>query len=176
MATGTPVVASNVSALPEVLGDAALLVNPENVFEIARAIQDALLDEDLRAELIAKGKAQAARYSWERTAREVLESTATSISQDRTLAPAAFNQDVTAPTVNPAMRYPTGMWPRWLLPPSRVPCVSIAIPTVVSVNPHIARSGRHPPRFDYSRGRRDANHNFGHRGAEGQPACKNRHF
>jgi len=73
MATGTPVVASNVSALPEVLGDAALLVNPENVFEIARAIQDALLDEDLRAGLIAKGKAQAARYSWDRTAREVLD-------------------------------------------------------------------------------------------------------
>src|ERR1022692_1180067 len=73
MATGTPVVASNVSSLPEVLGDAALLVNPENVFEIARAIQEALLDEDLRGELIAKGKAQAARYSWVRTAREVLE-------------------------------------------------------------------------------------------------------
>jgi glycosyltransferase involved in cell wall biosynthesis len=73
MATGTPVVASNVSALQEVLGDAALLVNPENVFEIARAIQEALLDQELRGELIAKGKAQAARYSWERTAREVLE-------------------------------------------------------------------------------------------------------
>ncbi|MGA3041785.1 MAG: glycosyltransferase family 1 protein [Bryobacteraceae bacterium] len=73
MATGTPVVASNVSSLPEVLGDAALLVNPEKVFEIARAIQDALLDDDLRCELIAKGKAQAARYSWDRTARDVLE-------------------------------------------------------------------------------------------------------
>ena len=73
MATGTPVVASNVSSLPEVLGDAALLVNPENVFEIARAIQDALLDDDLRTELIGNGKAQAARYSWDRTAREVLD-------------------------------------------------------------------------------------------------------
>jgi len=73
MATGTPVVASNVSSIAEVAGDAALLVNPENVFEIARAIQDALLDQDLRAELIEKGKKQAARYSWERTAREVLE-------------------------------------------------------------------------------------------------------
>ncbi len=72
MATGTPVVASNVSSLPEVLGDAALLVNPENVFEIARAIQEALLDEDLRADLTAKGKLQSARYSWDRTAREVL--------------------------------------------------------------------------------------------------------
>jgi glycosyltransferase involved in cell wall biosynthesis len=73
MATGTPVVASNVSSLPEVVGDAALLVNPENVFDIARGIQEALLDEELREELIAKGRKQAARYSWERTAREVLE-------------------------------------------------------------------------------------------------------
>jgi len=73
MAAGTPVVASNVSSLPEVVDDAALLVNPENVFEIARAIQDALLDKDLRAEMIAKGKVQAARFSWDRTAREVLE-------------------------------------------------------------------------------------------------------
>jgi len=73
MACGTPVVTSNVSSLPEIVGDAALLVNPENVFEIARGIQEVLLDEDLRADLIAKGKVQAARYSWERTAREVLE-------------------------------------------------------------------------------------------------------
>jgi len=73
MASGTPVVASNVSSLPEVVGDAALLVNPENVFDIARGIKEVLLDEDLRRRLIAKGKAQAARYSWERTAREVLE-------------------------------------------------------------------------------------------------------
>jgi len=73
MATGTPVVTSNVSSLPEVAGDAALLVNPENVFEIARAIEDVLLDEGLRGELITKGKCQAARYSWDRTAREVLE-------------------------------------------------------------------------------------------------------
>jgi glycosyltransferase involved in cell wall biosynthesis len=73
MASGTPVVGSNVSSLPEVLGDAALLVNPENVFEIARAIQEALVDEEIRGELIAKGKVQAARYSWDRTAREVLE-------------------------------------------------------------------------------------------------------
>ena len=49
MACGTPVVASNVSSLPEVVGDAAILVNPENVFDIARGIRDVLLDEALRA-------------------------------------------------------------------------------------------------------------------------------
>src|SRR6202050_3420562 len=73
MASGTPVVTSNVSSLPEVVGDAAIMVNPENVFNMTRGIQEVLLDEDLRLQLIAKGKVQAARFSWERTARQVLE-------------------------------------------------------------------------------------------------------
>jgi glycosyltransferase involved in cell wall biosynthesis len=73
MACGAPVVASNVSSLPEVVGDAAILVNPENVFDIARGIREVLLDEELRAQLIVRGRAQARRFSWERTARQVLE-------------------------------------------------------------------------------------------------------
>ncbi|HMD71735.1 MAG TPA: glycosyltransferase family 1 protein [Bryobacteraceae bacterium] len=73
MACGTPVVTSNVSSLPEVVGDAAVLVNPENVFDIARGIRDILLDRALRAELIRRGRLQAARFSWSRTAREVLD-------------------------------------------------------------------------------------------------------
>jgi glycosyltransferase involved in cell wall biosynthesis len=73
MACGTPVVTSNVSSLPEVVGDAAVMVKPDNVFEIARGIRDVLLDEALRAELIRRGYEQAARFSWERTARQVLE-------------------------------------------------------------------------------------------------------
>jgi glycosyltransferase involved in cell wall biosynthesis len=73
MACGAPVVTSNTSSLPEVVGDAAIQVNPENVFDIARGIRDVLLDEELRRGLIARGRVQAARFSWERTAREVLE-------------------------------------------------------------------------------------------------------
>jgi glycosyltransferase involved in cell wall biosynthesis len=73
MASGTPVVTSNVSSLPEAVGDAAVLVNPENVFDIARGIREVLLDEDLRQRLIIKGKEQAARFSWERTGRDVME-------------------------------------------------------------------------------------------------------
>jgi len=73
MACGTPVVTSNVSSLPEVVGDAAILVNPENVFDIARGIRDVLLDEGLRAELVRRGRERAARFSWERTARQMLE-------------------------------------------------------------------------------------------------------
>jgi glycosyltransferase involved in cell wall biosynthesis len=73
MACGAPVVTSNVSSLPEVVGDAAVLVNPENVFDIVRGIRDVLLDEPLRAELIRRGREQASRFSWSRTARQVLE-------------------------------------------------------------------------------------------------------
>jgi len=73
MSCGAPVVASNVSALPEVIGDAAVIVNPENVFDIARGIRDVLLDADLRQRVIAKGYAQARRFSWRDTASQVLE-------------------------------------------------------------------------------------------------------
>jgi glycosyltransferase involved in cell wall biosynthesis len=73
MASGTPVVTSNVSSLPEVVGDSAILVNPENVFEIARGIREALTSESLREALIQRGHQQARRFSWESTARQVLE-------------------------------------------------------------------------------------------------------
>ena len=73
MACGTPVVTSNVSSLPEVVGDAALLVDPENVEEIASAIEKVLTDEKMREELIRKGFERVKRFSWERTARDTLE-------------------------------------------------------------------------------------------------------
>jgi glycosyltransferase involved in cell wall biosynthesis len=71
MANGTPVLASNVSSLPEVLGDAALLINPDNVFEISRGLKHLLFDSHLRAELIAKGLEQVRRYSWSKSAELV---------------------------------------------------------------------------------------------------------
>jgi len=73
MASGTPVVTSSISSMPEVVGDAAVLVNPEIVFDIARGIREVLLDEDLRYRLKTRGPEHATRFSWERTAREVLE-------------------------------------------------------------------------------------------------------
>jgi glycosyltransferase involved in cell wall biosynthesis len=72
MASGTPVIASAVSSLPEVVGGAAMLVNPENVFDIARGITEVLLNDGLREELIVKGRKQAASFSWARTADGVL--------------------------------------------------------------------------------------------------------
>jgi glycosyltransferase involved in cell wall biosynthesis len=73
MALGTPVVTSNVSSLPEAVDDAAVTVNPENVFDIARGIRDVLLNHDLRARLVDLGRVQAQRFNWERTARQVLD-------------------------------------------------------------------------------------------------------
>jgi glycosyltransferase involved in cell wall biosynthesis len=73
MSCGTPVVTSNVSSLPEVVGDAAIQVNPENVFDIARALKDVLLDDSLRVRLVERGYRQAARFNWEDTARQVLD-------------------------------------------------------------------------------------------------------
>ncbi len=73
MAAGTPVVTSNVSSLPEVVGEAAVIVNPENVFDIERGLRDALLDEELRKQLIEKSRAQLRRFNWRKTAREVVE-------------------------------------------------------------------------------------------------------
>lgn len=72
MATGTPVVCSNVSSLPEVVADAAMIVNPENVFDMARGIREVLLDESTRQRLIAGGYERVRQFSWRRTAEQVL--------------------------------------------------------------------------------------------------------
>jgi alpha-1,3-rhamnosyl/mannosyltransferase len=72
MACGVPVVCSNVSSLPEVAGAAALLVDPLDVDGLAAAIGRVLADGNLRAELRQKGVAQAARFTWEETARRTL--------------------------------------------------------------------------------------------------------
>ena len=73
MAHGTPVVTSNVSSLPEVVGSAAVLVNPENVFEIMRALHRVLTDQALRDRLKQRGYQQTAKFSWETSVRRILE-------------------------------------------------------------------------------------------------------
>ena len=67
MANGTPVLTSNVSSLPEVLGDAALLVNPENVFDISKGLRQLLFDSSLRRDLREKGFRQVKKYSWKKS-------------------------------------------------------------------------------------------------------------
>jgi glycosyltransferase involved in cell wall biosynthesis len=66
MASGTPVLATRAGALPEVLGDAAVLVDVGAVDELAAGLVQLVEDEDGRADLVARGHAQAARYRWDR--------------------------------------------------------------------------------------------------------------
>jgi glycosyltransferase involved in cell wall biosynthesis len=73
MASGTPVVTSNVSSLPEVAGDAAILVDPYQPESIAEGIRRVLCDESLRRELRVKGLARARQFSWETSVRRVRE-------------------------------------------------------------------------------------------------------
>jgi glycosyltransferase involved in cell wall biosynthesis len=72
MACGTPAVVSDRASLPEVVGEAGLLVNPDDAEDIAQALARVLADDLLRARMREDGLAQAARFSWERTARETL--------------------------------------------------------------------------------------------------------
>ncbi|MBC7323609.1 MAG: glycosyltransferase family 4 protein, partial [Acetomicrobium sp.] len=68
MACGTPVLISNVTSLPEVVGDAALMVDPYDVDAIAEGIKRLVEDDNLRKELSQKGLARAKLFSWDRTA------------------------------------------------------------------------------------------------------------
>jgi glycosyltransferase involved in cell wall biosynthesis len=72
MACGSPVVCSNASSLPEVVGDAALLFNPENTDELRERLRYVVRDEALRRDLRARGLARAAAFSWQRTAEETV--------------------------------------------------------------------------------------------------------
>lgn len=73
MACGTPVVTSNVTALPEIAGDAALFVDPTSVEQISEAMQRIVSEPELRRQLRENGLARAARFSWEATAAKVHE-------------------------------------------------------------------------------------------------------
>ncbi|HEX6484251.1 MAG TPA: glycosyltransferase family 1 protein [Ktedonobacteraceae bacterium] len=72
MACGAPVITSNTSSLPEIVGDAALLVDPHNTGEIAQAITRLLENEELREELREKGYQQVKQYTWPNSARKML--------------------------------------------------------------------------------------------------------
>lgn len=73
MSLGTPVITSRISSIPEIAGDASLLIDPNNDGEIANALKKLWKDDNLRAELIAKGKNQSAKFSWTKTAEQTLQ-------------------------------------------------------------------------------------------------------
>jgi glycosyltransferase involved in cell wall biosynthesis len=66
---GVPAACSNVTSLPEQAGDAALIFDPENIEQIAKAIETLWINESLRADLSARGRAKVAQFSWNTTAR-----------------------------------------------------------------------------------------------------------
>jgi len=72
MACGVPVVASNASSIPEVVGDAALLFDPYNVEEMTALICEVLTDEELRDDLVKRGFEHMKHFSWEKAAQETL--------------------------------------------------------------------------------------------------------
>jgi glycosyltransferase involved in cell wall biosynthesis len=72
MASGCPVISSNVSSLPEVIGGAGILINPDNINELFSSILTLISNQDLRREYIEKGLDRAKQFSWERTAQETL--------------------------------------------------------------------------------------------------------
>jgi alpha-1,3-rhamnosyl/mannosyltransferase len=72
MACGTPVVVADRASLPEVVGEAGLLVNPDDPKDIAQALGRVLADDALRAQMRQLGLAQAARFTWEEAARKTL--------------------------------------------------------------------------------------------------------
>jgi glycosyltransferase involved in cell wall biosynthesis len=72
MAHGTPVLTSNTSSIPEVVGNAAVLVNPENLFEMMRALQRVLCDQGLRERLRQAGYEQVKKFSWDHSVSDIL--------------------------------------------------------------------------------------------------------
>jgi alpha-1,3-rhamnosyl/mannosyltransferase len=72
MACGTPVLASNTTAQPEAVGDAARTVDPTSVDALATGLVQVLFDQELRRELRAKGLVRAAQFRWESTARRLI--------------------------------------------------------------------------------------------------------
>jgi glycosyltransferase involved in cell wall biosynthesis len=72
MACGTPVIASNTSCLPEVLGEAVLFIDPTDVNALAEALHRVLTDEELRQNMSRQGLARAAQFSWSASAQKLL--------------------------------------------------------------------------------------------------------
>ena len=72
MTLGTPVITSNTSSLPEVAGDAAILIDPNDFEQLADAIWQVVSDSQVRQKMVQKGKERAKLFSWERTASETI--------------------------------------------------------------------------------------------------------
>lgn len=72
MACGCPVITSNTSSLPEIIGDAGIIVDPQDIDGLEEAMREVLTNQDLQEELRRRGIKQASRFSWEKTAEETM--------------------------------------------------------------------------------------------------------
>jgi len=72
MACGAPIISSNISSLPEIVGDAGIMVNPHNISDLAEAIHKVLGNKELRKNMISKGLERARIFSWKTSAEETL--------------------------------------------------------------------------------------------------------
>ncbi len=72
MACGCPVVTTNVGSLPEIVGDAGILKNPDDIDGIVKAVHEVLMNEGLREDMIKRGLERAKMFSWEKTAKETM--------------------------------------------------------------------------------------------------------
>jgi glycosyltransferase involved in cell wall biosynthesis len=71
MSYGAPVITSKTSSLPEAAGEAGILVDPNNIFQLTQAMNNVLSDSSLRNRMIKLGKDQAQKFSWVETAQQI---------------------------------------------------------------------------------------------------------
>lgn len=94
MASGTPVIVSNCSSLPELVGRAGVLIDPQNEEELARAIKQILLSKKLAKKLSLRGLKQAKKFTWEKTAQETLKVFKKSVQYQYTKERGGKNQKI----------------------------------------------------------------------------------
>ena len=73
MACGCPVITSNISSLPEVMGEAGIMVDPYDTDNLARAMRQVLTNSELRGDMVRKGLEQSKKFSWEKAAKQTQE-------------------------------------------------------------------------------------------------------
>jgi glycosyltransferase involved in cell wall biosynthesis len=82
MACGTAVISSTASSLPEVVGEAGLLIDPADTEALAKAMEQVLSDTEMRKQMQSAGLVQAQNFSWEKTARQTIESYRRALTPD----------------------------------------------------------------------------------------------
>jgi len=105
MACGAPVITSNTSSLPEVVGDAGFCLDPDDTRKLAQTMRDLTTNAALRAELVQKGLARAKKFSWETCADIVADTVAAAVEEKRRTAPPVAAKEGMRPEESPPPAY-----------------------------------------------------------------------